>query len=230
MTARGSKTSEPGIVDGFRIDDQTLDMPVTGGYVADAPIQQTLFQSMAGGGTLSFPFRGAGMPDRCDPFAFELPYDIDDTNPDMAEKLELLRATMGPHFFTDWKQRLYVYSFRASQAFAYLPREDAFARWGEGLPAEISVGGTPVTTIVYKPSVSEADTVPADEAWIASTAVRHPFSGLWVAPFKLGTPPVVAAQVIVRYIPAFRVDVVNMPTSFSATGREDKHPYLQEIN
>jgi hypothetical protein len=230
MTARGSKASEPGIVDRFRINDDTFDMPVTGGYVADAALQQAAFQSMAGGGTLSMPFRGSGMPDRSDLYTFELPYDIDETNSPMAEKLEIVRATFGPHFFTDWKQRLYVFSFRANQAFGYLPREDAFARWGEGTSAEITVGATPVATIVYKPAVAEADVVTAGEAWIASTAVRHPVSGLYVAPFKLGTPSVAAARVIVRYIPAFRGDVVNMPTTFSATGREDKHLYFQEIN
>jgi hypothetical protein len=230
MTARGSKTNEPGIDDQFQIDDDTFDMPVTGGYVADAPLQQMVFQSMAGGGTLSLPYRGAGMPDRSELFTFELPYEIDDTNSDLADKLELLRATIGPHFLADWKQRPYVYSFRPNQAFAYLPREDAYARWGGGTPAEITIGVTPVATIVYQSSVAESDVVPDGEAWIASTAIRHPLSGLYVAPFKLGTPPVAAKRVIVRYIPVFRGDVVNMPTTFTGAGQEGKHLYFQEIN
>jgi hypothetical protein len=197
MPPIGSKLDEPGIVDLFRINDDTYDIP--GGYVADAPLQQSRFESMAGGGALSMPYRGAGMPDRSDVYTFELPYDIDDTNPEMAEKLEILRATLGPHFLADWKQRVAVYSFRTGQAFAYLPREDGYGKWGGGTPAEIAVGGAAVATIVYKPAVAEGDAVPAGEAWIATTAIRHPFSGLWVAPYKIGTAPVAPARVIVRY-------------------------------
>jgi hypothetical protein len=67
MSARGSKVNEPGVGDLFRIDDDTYDIPIAGGYLADAPLQQSPFQSMAGGGALSFSFRGAGgMPDRSD--------------------------------------------------------------------------------------------------------------------------------------------------------------------
>jgi hypothetical protein len=230
MPPIGSKLREPGIVDLFRIDDDTYDIPIAGGYVADAPLQQLAFQSMAGGGALSSPYRGPGMPDRSDVYTFELPYDIDDTNKEMAEKLEILRATIGPHFLADWKQRPCVYSFRAGQAFAYLPREDGYGKWGGGSPAEISVGGTAVATIVYQTTVAEGDAVPAGEAWIASAAIKHPVSGLWVAPFKLGTPPDAAARVIVRYYPVFRGDVTNMPTTFSFPGREDKHLYFSEIN
>jgi len=230
MTARGSKLNEPGITDLFRIDDDTYDIPIAGGYVADAPLQQSAFQSMAGGGALSFPFRGAGMPDRSDVYTFELPYDIDDTNSQMAEQLEILRATIGPHHLADWKQRPYVYSFRAGQAFAYLPREDGYGKWGGGTPAEISIAGAAVATIVYKAAVVEGDAVPDGEAWIATTAVRHPVSGLWVVPFKIGNPPGASARVIVRYYPVFRGDVTNMPTTFSFAGREDKHLYFTEIN
>ena len=230
MDALGSKTNQPGVVDRFLIDNIEFDLPVTGGYAAEGVLQQTAFQSMAGAGKMSTPYRGAGMPHRSELFTFTLPYEIDDTNGLMAHQVELLRATLGPHFFTDWKQRVYVYTFRAGQAFGYLPREDAFARWGGGTPAEISVAGTSVATIVYKPMVAEDDDVPAGEAWIAETAIRHPFSGLYVAPFKLGTVPGAAALLVIRYYPVFRFDVLSVVTTFSATGREDKVLSFTEIN
>ena len=230
MTPIGSKTGEPGIVDQFRIDDMTFDMPQADGYVADAPLQQMVFQSMAGGGTVTLPYRGAGMPDRSDLYAFTLPYDLDDTNGLMGDQVELLRATFGPHFFTDWKQRICVYSFRAGQAFAYLPREDGFAKWAGASAAEMVLAGTPVATILYKPTVAEADAVPAGEAWIAESAIRHPFSGLYVVPFKIGTAPGAPAKLVVKYYPVFRVDVAGVASTFPSPGVETKVINLIEIN
>jgi hypothetical protein len=229
MTALGSKTNEPGIVDRFRINDTEFDMPQAGGYVVEDPLQQTLFASMAGGGTITMPYRGAGLPDRCDLFKFTIPYDLDDTNGLMGDHVELLRATYGPHFFTDWKQRFCIYTLRVGQVFAYLPREDAFGKWAGASAAEMAVDGTPAT-VVYKPTVAEADAVPAGEAWISRAIIRHPFSGLFVAPFKLGTAPGALATLIVKYFPVFRVDVNGVASTFPAPGVETKVLYLIEIN
>lgn len=226
----GSKTDEPGLVDQFRIDDMTFDMPQAGGYVPDVPLQQTRFPSMAGGGTITLPYRGEGMPDRSDLFSAAIPYDLDDTNGLMGDQVELLRATFGPHFFTDWKQRICVHSLRAGQAFAYLPREDGFAKWAGASPAAIALGGSPVATVLYKPVVAATDVVPAGEVWIAETAVRHPFSGLYVVPLKLGTAPLAPARLVTRYFPVFRVEVDGVAGTFPGAATETKVIYLSEIN
>jgi len=230
MPAIGSKTDEPGINDYFRINDMTFDMPQAGGYVPDNPLQQTLFQSMAGGGTMTLPYRGEGMPDKSDFYTFTIPYDLDNTNGLMGDQVELLRAMAGPHFFTDWKQRVYAYLFRTGQAFGYLPREDAFAKWAGASAATMILGATPVGTITYQTAVTEADAVPAGEAWIASTPIRHPFSGLYVAPFKLGTAPTERMRLVVRHYPVFRVEVTGVANTYPSPEVEGKVLYLTEIN
>jgi len=228
--SKGTLVGQPGLAEVFTIDGVDLPLPKAGGYVVDNPPQQTAFQSMAGGNTLSQPYRGAGMPDRCDLITLTIPYDIDATNASLAEQVEVLRATAGPHEFADWKQRVYVYKLRAGQQYAYLPRGDAFAKWGGASAAEMAVDGTPVATIAYKTTVAEGDAVPAGEVWISETLIRHPFSGLYVAPFKLGTAPGAGAKLAVKYFPVFRVDVAAVPSSFPFVGREDKTLHLIEIN
>ncbi|HSY50395.1 MAG TPA: hypothetical protein VLC46_16405 [Thermoanaerobaculia bacterium] len=226
----GAKTSEPGLVEQFTIDGANYQQPVAGGYLADNPLSQSVFKSASGAQVIVAAYRGDGLPDRSDSYAFTLPYDIDDTNGLMARSVEVLRATSGPHFFADWKQRAHFYTLRAAQQFIYLPREDGFGKWGIGTAAVLTLNGTAIGTVVYQSSVASGDAVPANAVWISKALVQHPLSGLWCAPMKIGTPIVAPATLLVEYYPVFRVDVTGVQTKFSTVGREDKTLFMSEVN
>jgi len=225
-----SATNEPGLLDPFMIDGNEYQVPTE--YQPDYPLAQAIFNSMAGTSRITGAYRGDGLPDRPDSFAFQLPYDIDSNNGMTADQVEVLRATPGPHYFADVKQRPYFYSLRAAQNFLYLPREDAFGKWGIGAAATFSLNGAPITTVVYKNSVVSGDAVPNDTVWISKAVIKHPDSGRWVAPFKIGTVIGAPSTLLVKYVPVFRCDVTGVLTRFQnrTFGREDKILSLIEVN
>lgn len=226
----GAKTNEPGLSEIFIING--LDFPVPSQYQPTAALAQSAMASMALTNIIQAAYRGDGTPDRPDTFSFVLPHDIDDTDAALADFIEALRATPGPHFFADWKQRVVHYTVRANQAFLYLPREDGFGKWGMGSAAEFTLNGVVIPTVVYKNSVVAGDAVPANTVWISKAMIRHPDSRVWVAPFKLGSPPVGTVELLIRYYMVFRVDVLDVRTNFQprVAGREDKVTYLIEVN
>jgi len=226
----GTKTNEPGLLESFMIDGDTYEIPRQ--YVPQSPLAQSIFTSLAGTNMITATYRGDGLPDRPDSFSFQLPYDIDINNGMTADQVEVLRATPGPHVFADFKQRVYHYSLRAGQQFLYLPREDAFGKWAIGSVAELVLDGTAIATVDYKTSVEAGDAVPAATAWISTTLIRHPDSGRWAAPFKLGDTIGAPAILVVKYFPVFRVDATDVQTNFGAGvyAREDKVLSLVEVN
>lgn len=229
-----AKTNEPGLFEEFTIDGLTYAIPKD--YQPSNPLAQAVFESLAGTATIKGTYRGDGLPDRADSFTWQIPYDIDATNGLLADQVEVLRATPGPHFFADWKQRVAFYSLRAGQSYLYLPREDASQKgWPTSEPpdpAQFTPGWTGTAqTVIYKPDVVAPDAPAANEIWVATTPIRHPDSGRWCAPFKLGSPPVVPSTLLVRFYPVFRVDVLGVTTSFAQRhGREDKVLILGEVN
>jgi hypothetical protein len=223
----GSKTIEAGLSEFFTIDG--TDYPIAQGYQPDSPLEQATFETMSLP-VIQAKYLGDGMVDRPDRYVFPLPYRIGDSNGSLADQIELLRATPGPHFLADWKQRIAYYTLRASQAFLYLPREDANARtWKTVIAAQITPSWAWTPTVVYKNSVVSGDSVPSGELWISKATIQHPESGRWVAPFKMGTPPVAAATLIIRFFPVFRVEVLDVKTDFTNL-REDKMMVLAEVN
>lgn len=227
----GAKPNEPGIAESFWINGQEYAMPTE--YQVAAQLAQSVFATMAGTQIVRAAYRGDGLPDRADSFTFVIPYDIDDQNGALAELVEILRATPGPHYFADWKQRVVFYTLRPNQSFLYLPREDASQRaWLTVATASFTPGWTGTAqTVVYKPTVAIGDAVPANEIWISQATIQHPTSGRWVAPFKLGSPPNAPSTLIGKYHPLFRVDVVDVVTNFGSrmAGREDKVITLTEV-
>lgn len=228
----GAKLNEPGIAEKFWIDGVAYDMPVE--YQPSSQLAQTVFTTMSGAQIVRSAYRGDGLPDRLDNFTFVIPYEIDDATATLAELIETLRVTPGPHYFADWKQRVAYYTLPPNKPFLYLPREDASQRaWIVPNVSDASFTpawtGTPQTT-VYKPLVAETDVVPANEIWVSQQTIKHPDAGRWVAPIKLGSPPNAPSSLLAKYFMLFRVEVLDVVSTFGtrAAGREDKVITLTE--
>lgn len=227
----GAQIIEPGIADAPWLDGAPLAaMPVE--YQPQAVLAQTVFDTLAGTKIISAAYRGDGLPDRIDTFAFGLPYEIDDNFAALADQLELARVTPGPHYFTDIKQRYAYYTLPPNRSYLYLPREDAFGKWGLGSAADVRINGGGAMAVTYQAgTVLASDAVPAGNVYISKTLIKHPDSGRWVAPFKIGSPSGAQAVLVVKYYQVYRVDIVDLVTSFGdrVAGREDKTLYLAEV-
>jgi hypothetical protein len=228
----GALTTEPGYF-ALTIDGVAYRLPKT--ITPEWPLRLAQSDLASGGVSVQGIYGGTGLPNVLDSFACTMPWDIDDTCPDLADAIEVLRAVGGSHDLCFWKQRIAAYTLAAAQQVIYLPRRDAyaagypaFAAAGNMLAAELN--GTPLTT-VYKTSVASGDSVPSGEIWVSETAISHPTTGKPnVARCKIGTTIAADDLAVVRYFPLISAQVVDVVTVFSFVGREDKVVKFVEVD
>jgi hypothetical protein len=189
---------------------------------------------MTGRRVVDVPYRGVGLSNTADAYEGALHYETDDTTSALTEFLEMRRAEGGVHDFAFWVPTLCVYAIAAGQSIFYLPRGDAFAKSYPGYTdasySAVARLNDAALSVVYQSTVTIDSDVPSGEVWISRVTTLHPDAGTTVALCKLGNPPSVAATLIVKYVPLFRVVVTGLPTEYPHVGREDKTLYLVEVN
>jgi len=228
----GARDNQPGYL-ALTIDGKTYALPRA--FKVDDPIIQTAFQAANGAGSVDSLYAGNGLPNVCDRFSFELPYDTDDTVPALARDIETLRSSGTAHRLAYWKQRPYTYTAAVGQEILWLPRADAFgADYPEfadpGNMAQVTVNGGDPLTVVYHDLVAEDAAPAAGEIWISKTSVPHPFNGRRMPRCKVGAAFNQGDVVVVRFFPLFLVRVTAAPTEFPGAGQEMKTLYLVEVN
>lgn len=234
MSAR-DYVGQAGIVSGVWIDGEYISVGPKTWNVA-APARQAIFEAMNGTHTVTAAYDGDGLPIVLDTFSFEFPFDLDVNFSDLTVALETLRTAGGVHTLAIQKAFMYAYRLRAGQATFWI-RGDAAAQGFEGFESadftthiSIPSSAVPAPTVIYKPTVSVGDSVPANEAWISATATQHPQSGKFLAFCKLGTVPSAPAQMTVAQFPLFRVVVTAVPRIYPVTGMETSTLICSETN
>lgn len=203
-------------------------------YQVHDTLAQALTQS-AGRPSLEAWWCGDGLPNVLDRLEWALTYELSDANTTVNEFLARLRTKGGTHTLIDWRPERYTYTLRSGQQFLYLPRQDAFSASIAGHTVKATYGAkiwhndVPLT-VEYKPTVSSGDAVPVGEVWIGNTAVVPPGTGFLCAPYKLGTASQIYDDILVEFIPIYRVGVTGVPTApFEGIAREGKTLYLSEV-
>ena len=180
---------------------------------------------------------GDGLPNVLVRYEWALSYELGDRAPDITvlNFLARLRTKGGTHTFTDWRPERYTYTARTGQQLFYLPCPDAFSANIAGHTTQATYGAKVwrndvALTVLYKPTVSIGDTVPTGEVWISNTAVKHTDSGTLCAPFKVGTASVIYDDILVEFIPHYRVGVTGAPVvPFEGIARETRSLYLTQV-